>query len=102
MTRTTTMQTAAQPRLTGPASEIQEYGTSGQPALGLRHVAPVVEALNQILADALTLRDLYKKHHWQASGPAFYQFTCSLTSIMSNWPTWWIPAPPELQSIWRI
>ena len=61
------MQTAAQPRLRGPASEIQEYGTSGQPALRLRHVAPVVEALNQILADALTLRDLYKKHHWQAA-----------------------------------
>ena len=71
MTRTTSTQTA--PRLRGPSSEIQEYGTSGQPALGLRHVAPVVEALNQILADALTLRDLYKKHHWQASGPAFYQ-----------------------------
>src|SRR6266516_6396172 len=73
MTRTSTMQTAAQPRLRGPASEIQEYGTSGQPALGLRHVAPVVEALNQILADALSLRDLYKKHHWQTSGPTFYQ-----------------------------
>jgi starvation-inducible DNA-binding protein len=39
----------------------------------LRQVAPVVEALNQILADALTHRDLYKKHHWQASGPTFYQ-----------------------------
>jgi starvation-inducible DNA-binding protein len=67
------MQTAAPPPLSGPASEIQEYGTSGQPALGLRHGALVVEALNQILADALTLRDLYKKHHWQASGPVFYQ-----------------------------
>jgi starvation-inducible DNA-binding protein len=29
--------------------------------------------LNQILADTMTLRDLYKKHHWQASGPTFYQ-----------------------------
>ena len=29
--------------------------------------------LNQLLADAMTLRDLYKKHHWQASGPTFYQ-----------------------------
>jgi starvation-inducible DNA-binding protein len=67
------MQTAAQSRLREPASEIQEHGTSGQPALRLRHVAPVVEALNQILADALTLRDLYKKSHWQTSGPAFYQ-----------------------------
>lgn len=29
--------------------------------------------LNQLLADTMTLRDLYKKHHWQASGPTFYQ-----------------------------
>lgn len=32
-----------------------------------------VESLNQLLADTLTLRDLYKKHHWQSAGPAFYQ-----------------------------
>jgi starvation-inducible DNA-binding protein len=31
------------------------------------------DSLNQLLADAMTLRDLYKKHHWQASGPTFYQ-----------------------------
>jgi starvation-inducible DNA-binding protein len=30
-------------------------------------------ALNQVLADTMTLRDLYKKHHWQVSGPTFYQ-----------------------------
>src|SRR5437660_8900868 len=29
--------------------------------------------LNQPLADTITLRDLYKKHHWQVSGPTFYQ-----------------------------
>jgi starvation-inducible DNA-binding protein len=29
--------------------------------------------LNQLLADTITLRDLYKKHHWQISGPTFYQ-----------------------------
>jgi len=29
--------------------------------------------LNQLLADVMTLRDLYKKHHWQVSGPTFYQ-----------------------------
>jgi starvation-inducible DNA-binding protein len=23
--------------------------------------------------DTITLRDLYKKHHWQVSGPTFYQ-----------------------------
>lgn len=32
-----------------------------------------VERLNQILADTMTLRDLYKKHHWQVSGKTFYQ-----------------------------
>ena len=32
-----------------------------------------VENLNQILADTFTLRDLYKKHHWQVGGPTFYQ-----------------------------
>lgn len=29
--------------------------------------------LNQVLADTMTLRDLYKKHHWQVSGRTFYQ-----------------------------
>lgn len=28
--------------------------------------------LNQLLADVITLRDMYKKHHWQVSGPTFY------------------------------
>jgi starvation-inducible DNA-binding protein len=32
-----------------------------------------VTNLNQLLADTMTLRDLYKKHHWQVSGPTFYQ-----------------------------
>jgi starvation-inducible DNA-binding protein len=32
-----------------------------------------VELLNQLLADTMTLRDLYKKHHWQSSGHTFYQ-----------------------------
>src|SRR5207237_5828165 len=32
-----------------------------------------VDNLNQLLADTMTLRDLYKKHHWQVSGPTFYQ-----------------------------
>ncbi len=33
----------------------------------------IVEKLNVVLADTLTLRDLYKKSHWQVSGPTFYQ-----------------------------
>src|SRR5213595_1822641 len=32
-----------------------------------------VDNLNQLLADTMTLRDLYKKHHWQVSGPTFYR-----------------------------
>jgi len=31
------------------------------------------EHLNQLLADTMTLRDLYKKSHWQVAGPTFYQ-----------------------------
>jgi len=31
-----------------------------------------IDNVNQLLADTMTLRDLYKKHHWQASGPSFY------------------------------
>jgi starvation-inducible DNA-binding protein len=29
--------------------------------------------LNLLLADTITLRDLYKKSHWQVAGPTFYQ-----------------------------
>jgi starvation-inducible DNA-binding protein len=32
-----------------------------------------VNNLNQILADTMTLRDMYKKHHWQVAGSTFYQ-----------------------------
>jgi starvation-inducible DNA-binding protein len=32
-----------------------------------------VAGLNLILADTMTLRDLYKKHHWQTSGATFYE-----------------------------
>jgi starvation-inducible DNA-binding protein len=41
-------------------------------ALARRACEESVSALNQILADTMTLRDLYKKHHWQVSGPTFY------------------------------
>ena len=42
-------------------------------ALARKARAESVAALNQILADTMTLRDLYKKHHWQTSGATFYQ-----------------------------
>ena len=42
-------------------------------ALGEKTRLKSAENLNQLLADTMSLRDLYKKHHWQVSGPAFYQ-----------------------------
>ena len=66
----------AQPRLHQRAREIQAYGTVNH-ALPLELEGPVrlemTEQLNQLLADAMTLRDLYKKSHWQVAGPTFYQ-----------------------------
>jgi starvation-inducible DNA-binding protein len=41
-------------------------------ALDIAVCAASVENLNQLLADTISLRDLYKKHHWQVSGPTFY------------------------------
>jgi starvation-inducible DNA-binding protein len=57
------------------AHEIQEFGhlTRLPNALPEKACAQSVENLTQILADTNTLRDLYKKHHWQSSGPTFYQ-----------------------------
>ena len=66
----------AQPRIHQRAAEIQTYGTVSH-ALPLELDEPVrlemTEQLNQLLADTITLRDLYKKSHWQVAGPTFYQ-----------------------------
>jgi starvation-inducible DNA-binding protein len=68
--------TTAQPRFHQRAAEIQAYGT-------VNHLLPLeleetvrlemTAQLNQLLADTMTLRDLYKKSHWQVAGPTFYQ-----------------------------
>jgi starvation-inducible DNA-binding protein len=65
----------AQPLLGQRAPEIQPYGTLAQYPIALdEHIrAASIEALNQILADTMMLRDLYKKHHWQVAGHTFYQ-----------------------------
>lgn len=67
---------SAQPRLHQRAREIQAYGTVTH-ALPLELEEPVrlqmTNQLNQLLADTMTLRDLYKKCHWQVAGPTFYQ-----------------------------
>lgn len=66
----------AQPRLHQHAGELQRYGTVSH-QLPLELEEPVrlemTEQLNTLLADTITLRDLYKKSHWQVSGPTFYQ-----------------------------
>jgi starvation-inducible DNA-binding protein len=68
--------TSAQPRLHRRADEIQSYGTVNH-LLPLELEEPVrlevTAQLNQLLADTMTLRDLYKKSHWQVAGPTFYQ-----------------------------
>src|SRR5437879_12535772 len=67
---------SAQPRIHQRASETQAYGTVSY-LLPLELEEPVrlemTEQLNQLLADTMTLRDLYKKCHWQVAGPTFYQ-----------------------------
>jgi len=57
------------------APEMQPYGHLVRMPIALSETAcqESVENLNQILADTITLRDLYKKHHWQVAGPSFYQ-----------------------------
>src|SRR5438876_7838437 len=67
---------SAQPRLHQHGAEIQAYGTVNH-LLPLELEEPVrlemTALLNQLLADTMTLRDLYKKAHWQVVGPTFYQ-----------------------------
>src|SRR5438552_11537827 len=55
--------------------EIQPFGHLVHLPIALSETAckEAVENLNQVLADTITLRDLYKKHHWQIAGPTFYQ-----------------------------
>jgi len=65
----------ARPLLHQHAREIQPYGKIAKLPIALDEsvCALSVDNLNQVLADTITLRDLYKKHHWQAAGHTFYQ-----------------------------
>ena len=65
----------AQPDYRIKPNEIQPFGTLKDLPIALAENARAksVGALNQILVDTMTLRDLYKKHHWQVSGVTFYQ-----------------------------
>ncbi len=63
------------PRIGQRAPELQAYGTITRLPIGLAESVcrDSVEALNQTLADTMSLRDLYKKAHWQVAGHTFYQ-----------------------------
>lgn len=64
----------ATPHLSESNVQIQAFGTVVEMPISLdkRVCTESVAALNKILADTITLRDLYKKHHWQVAGPNFY------------------------------
>jgi starvation-inducible DNA-binding protein len=65
----------ASPVMHQRGKELQKYGTLRAIPIGLPDDARLknIEAMNQILADTMTLRDMYQKHHWQVAGPTFYQ-----------------------------
>jgi starvation-inducible DNA-binding protein len=65
----------ASPVVHQKAHEIQPFGHLVRMPIALSEniCRESVANLNQLLADTMTLRDLYKKHHWQVSGPTFYQ-----------------------------
>lgn len=66
----------AQPHLDlDKGQETQPWGTLTDLPIALDEGvrSQSIEALNQALADTITLRDMYKKHHWQVSGITFYQ-----------------------------
>lgn len=64
------------PRWHAQAKETQKYGDVVQDMplrLDAKVRAEMVGKLNQLLADSIAIRDMYKKHHWQVAGPTFYQ-----------------------------
>ena len=66
----------ATPKWHAQAKEVQKYGEVIQDMphyLDAKVRAKMCEMLNQLLADSIAIRDMYKKHHWQVSGPTFYQ-----------------------------
>jgi starvation-inducible DNA-binding protein len=66
---------ASEPLLHQRGREIQPFGKIAKLPIALdeKVCAESVTNLNQLLADTITLRDMYKKHHWQVVGHTFYQ-----------------------------
>ena len=64
-----------EPKLGQQARELQRYGSLRDLPIALPAEArsESCELLNEILADTTILYALYKKAHWNAAGPTFYQ-----------------------------
>ena len=73
--RSTNYVSPATPLTGQKAHQTQAFGTVVAMPIALAENTRRTGAanLNQLLADTITLRDMYKKHHWQVSGPTFYQ-----------------------------
>ena len=73
-TKQQTKMMEGQPRYQQKSYEIQRYGQQHYVPLSIPEEAikQNVELLNKLLADSITIYNLYKKHHWQAAGPTFY------------------------------
>ncbi len=68
------LDSAAQPILNQRAQVLQKLGVLTKLPLGIKDATlkqSVEGNLNQVLADTIMLREMYKKHHWQVSGPTF-------------------------------
>jgi starvation-inducible DNA-binding protein len=72
---TATAKQEVRPNLDQQSHETQRYGEIVKLPNGLSEKVckESVALLNQCLADTITLRDMYKKHHWQVVGPTFNQ-----------------------------
>lgn len=65
----------ATPQMHQSSHEMQPFGHAVHMPIALSETVRIesIGNLNQVLADTIVLRDLYKKHHWQVSGATFYQ-----------------------------
>ena len=66
---------AASPRRATLGQELQKFSEMRSMPIGLAEKArrQSCDVLNEILADSTILYALYKKAHWNVSGPTFYQ-----------------------------
>lgn len=72
---TTDHGTSAEPVMNQRGRILQEYGTVIHLPIGLSQKVCLqsVNILNHVLVNTITIRDMYKKHHWQVAGHTFYQ-----------------------------